>query len=220
MTFLRASLMLLLTLTSLNAHPVPTRQYDRTITISLTEKHLEITCELMVDPQTILLDLPDLLSRKELANLTSNRARIKEYGKQIAPILARQLEAKLDGRPVRLTCFAQDHELVDHLIYEFRFRASWQPTPQKKQMVTFRDTTWLADKGRTRITVLATDEVKVLKLVQPDKTLKTKPLVDFRPGDEAKSRRASVTFRGLTRAEIILRDRKRAQNRPRFPFSR
>src|SRR5262245_22562276 len=119
------------------AHPVPRRSHDRTTMIRLgTDSEegslrVEIAYRLEVDEFTALYE--DLLSLDEKVDLTKLRSAqgfYDTYTEKYAPILAANLMASLDGRPLAFVCAKREHRLRDengqplgHLRCDFTFEA-------------------------------------------------------------------------------------------------
>src|SRR5215813_9071293 len=93
------------------AHPVPKRDYLRTIEVRLRPDEVSIQYVLEVDEWTaVFLDLPALLDEAELRTMTKPSQFYNAYLRRLAPLLADQLLVTLDDKPTTLRCVEQRYE--------------------------------------------------------------------------------------------------------------
>src|SRR5262245_55585638 len=98
----------------LYAHPVPRRSHDRTIVVRLGADAIVVSYRLEVDEFTVIFDdLPALGDQVDLTKLRKPLEFYDSFTRCYAPILAANLVAKLDGRPVEFRCVKQEHTLRD-----------------------------------------------------------------------------------------------------------
>ncbi len=100
---------------ALRAHPLPQKVYDRTITVRLTSDAVVVDYHLEVDALTASTDLPDLVSRDELADITTREAVFKAFLEGQAPLIANNLCARLDKQALKFVCKERRYLLTEHL---------------------------------------------------------------------------------------------------------
>src|SRR5437764_3774446 len=121
----------------LRAHPLPQKVYDRTITVRLTGDAVVVDYHLEVDALTAYTDLPDLVSRNELADITTREAVFKAFLDGQAPLIATNVSATLDKQVLEFTCKERRYLLTDHLRCEYRLEAPWRPAPNAEHSFEF-----------------------------------------------------------------------------------
>lgn len=182
---------LLISAGSLRAHPVPRDNHDRTIVVRLTGDAAEVDYRLEMDETRAALDMP-----KEETSAVGSR---KEFHEAVVrfhrSVLAGNLDARLDGKPLEFTCMSGDFSVTDHLRCDFRFRATWRPAPDAPHTFAFREGNYeLDDFSVLRLTIGSTGRVTLRTSVAPDETLMSKPGTERNPGDGERLRKASATF--------------------------
>jgi hypothetical protein len=113
------------------------------------------------------------------------------FTRTYAPVIADNLTAKLDGRPLAFTCESHRHQVLDHLRCDFVFRAPWKPAAEGK--FTFYEGNYELESGRVNPSLVAEAPIRLVGLIQPDEELKNRPATELRPGDEGRLRKASAT---------------------------
>ncbi len=106
------------------AHPFPNTNHDRTIKINLTRDGVTVDYGLEVAPETAALEL----TREEIARLTGLPDLYPAYLKHQKAVLAGDLDAKLDGRPLAFACVRSSTIRLKN-VYTFRFTAPWELDP-------------------------------------------------------------------------------------------
>ena len=72
-----------------------------------------------------------------------------EFARRLGPVLADQLDATLDDRPLTLRCLEQRFEVSDHLVCEFLFQTDWRlKTGVEHNRLDFHDRTYDREQGR------------------------------------------------------------------------
>ena len=186
-----------------SAHPVPRENHDRVIGVRLTGAGVVVDYRLDVDDTTaVYLDLPELLSRAEIAELTSERALYQAYMDRYAPILGANLIAAVDGgEPLAFECVQQrqrfrdeNGQKLDHLRFEFRFRAAWPAGLAGRHRLNFREGNYQLQEGLVALTLGTEPPVETLDKTEPDRSLHDKTTRQLRLGDDDRRRRVSATF--------------------------
>jgi hypothetical protein len=179
----------------LQAHPIPRSNHDRTVRLRLTREAVVVEYQLEVDPYTVVFeDLPAVLSQEELARLSKPEEFYTAFTRSYAPILADNLLARLDGKPLTFTCRKQGHELLDHLRCHFVFEAAWQLTPESRHELTFREGNYELEEGLLRLSLTSEAPLTQWSKTVPDEALQTRPAFELRPGDSARLRQAAATI--------------------------
>jgi ABC-type nickel/cobalt efflux system permease component RcnA len=176
------------------AHPLASRYYERTILVHLSAHAVIVDYQLDLDETTALLDLTAAVDRVELAKLTTRDEIRQAFPRCYAPILADNLVATLDDRPLSFRCVSHGYEMLDHLRCHFRFLAHWRPTPEERHSFTFRDGTYETEAGLTRLSLVASSALRLEDLQQPDPALQARPAVERKPSDDDRLREARATF--------------------------
>src|SRR5262249_48614759 len=140
-------------LVSAHAHPVPTFSYDRSVQVKLTAAGVEVKYQLNVDEITIFRDVTRIVDDDERAKLRTGNEIRAAFAKAMAPLLADRLEASLDGKPLSFTCAAEPKiTMVDHVQYDFVFRAPWPQAPEPGQIFRLEENNFADQKGTVDLT--------------------------------------------------------------------
>ena len=185
-----------------NAHPVPRRQHDRTILVRLSQDAVTVDYRLDVDEFTVVfVDLPAVLESAELARLATPAEFYEAFSRHYTSILADNLISDLERTPLHFGCVKHvrrtkddDGAPLDHLRFDFRFRAQWKLDGSKSQHFQFREGNYELEDGMIRVRVEAISPIRLLTVTQPDPVLQNMPPAELRPGDNEKLRRASAIF--------------------------
>lgn len=189
------SLMLLMTFSALmRAHPIPSREYDRTVVVHLSASELTVQYHLEVDPFTVFSDVPELVDRDRLTDITSQQKLYEVYQKEIAPILANNLDVTLNDNRLSLSIESTRFEKTDHVRFEIIFKTNIGLEQADSSNLTFRENTFFDQKGQLRLSFTPDVSIKVSTLVEPGEVLRNKKFMDLKPGEENKVRTIQVTF--------------------------
>jgi ABC-type nickel/cobalt efflux system permease component RcnA len=180
---------------AVHAHPVARQSHDRVITIRLTPDAVVVEYRLEVDSWTVVfVDLPAVRDQVDLGQLTQPREFYQAFTRVYAPILANNLDASLDGKPLTFTCVGHSHEDKDSVQCAFHFRAPWKPGPGSRHTLTFREGNYETEAGLVKLSLAAGNGVTLVTADAPDEALQAKAATELKPGEEEKLRRASATF--------------------------
>jgi ABC-type nickel/cobalt efflux system permease component RcnA len=176
-------------------HPVPTDSHLRTVTISLRPTELCVRYRLELDQfTTVYKDSKGLIDESEVKQFNTPSAFYGEFTRRLAPLLADQLEATFDDRPLPLRCVEHRFEVSDHLICEFTFQADWTLSPADHRL-RFRDGTYADEQGRVRLSLDEDENLVIRNRVVPGSLLQARAPADLRPGDDERLRTVAATFR-------------------------
>src|SRR5579871_1546006 len=180
------------------AHPVPKANHDRTIEVVLTPRAVVVQYHLEVNEDQAALDLARLeLPKEEFARITSSAAFYRTYIDHLAPLIAENLIAQWDGKPLAFACKGgkRDQTVQDHLRCDFTFEAAWPVSDDKPHTFAFREANYDAeDFDRLQLTLNAEAGVTLRNVIAPDKALLERPPLELKPGDSERLRKASATF--------------------------
>jgi nickel/cobalt transporter (NicO) family protein len=183
---------------SVFAHPVPKANHDRAIEVVLTPTALRVQYHLEVNEDQAALDLARLeLPREEFAAITTPAAFYQAYLRHLAPLLAGNLDAKLDGQSLPFICKdgRRDKSVNDHLRCDFTFEAAWTAAPGSRHTFSFREANYEAeDFDRLQLTLRAVPGISLQSVTAPEQALLDRPPLELRPGDAERLRRAEATF--------------------------
>jgi ABC-type nickel/cobalt efflux system permease component RcnA len=179
---------------SSSAHPVPRLSHDRVLTVRLTPEAVRVDYHLELDEFTAVYnDLPAVLDKAEL-NKLSGREFYPAFTRAYAPILADNLLAKLDGKPLTFSCARHGHQVKDSLQCDFVFEAPWKLSPGDKHSFSFRESNYQLETGSLQLSLDIDAGLAVLEKKEPDEELKKRQATDLKPGDDARLRSAAATF--------------------------
>src|SRR5262249_30307772 len=174
------------------AHPVPRKSHDRTIVVRLTPEAVVVEYRLELDEWTAVNDLVPVLEREDLAKLPSPSDFYEAFLKTYGPVLADNLTAKLDRKPLTFTCESRKYQVLDHLRCDFVFRAPWTPPTEGRLRFAFHEGNFELESGRINLSLVGVAPVRLEEVTQPDEGLKNRPATDLRPGDDGRLRKASA----------------------------
>jgi ABC-type nickel/cobalt efflux system permease component RcnA len=182
---------------SLDAHPVPRGAHDRIIQVRLTPDAVIVDYRLEVDHWTVVFqDLQAVGEQVDLRRLSRPEEFYEAFARTYAPILADNLLATLDDKPLTFACVKRTHEIVkpdNNLRCDFVFQAPWQLTPVKHHAFTFRESNYELEQGLIKLSLGAESFLTILQKTEPDAALKARLAVDLKPGDDARLREATAT---------------------------
>ncbi|MGE3808479.1 MAG: hypothetical protein AB7K24_27765, partial [Gemmataceae bacterium] len=184
------------------AHPVPRRCHDRIIRLELTPAALLVHYQLEVDHFTVVLDdLPVFDDKIDLKSLTTPPKLYAAFTDCYAPVLAGNLDARLDGQPLTFTCTKKTYtvtdeqgQALDHIRCRFVFRAPWKLKADQPNGLTFLERNYELEAGWIRLSLEAPAPISVKSKEVPDQKLQEKPARDLKPGEDQQLRRASARF--------------------------
>jgi ABC-type nickel/cobalt efflux system permease component RcnA len=181
-----------------SAHPVPKENHDRTIEVVLTPTGVQVKYQLEVDESRAELDLARLeLPPAEFARIRNRASFDRVFQDHFGPILAGNLFARLDGKPLIFTPreSQRDRSITDHLRYDFTFTAKWAPELDRPHTFDFREANYeQEDFDQLRLTMTVLPGVTVQTVTAPDKALLERPPLELKPGDSERLRKVSATF--------------------------
>jgi ABC-type nickel/cobalt efflux system permease component RcnA len=185
------------TLDSALAHPVPKKCHDRVAVVRLTPEAVTVEYHLEVDEWTVVFeDVPAVLKDEDLAKLKSPAEFYKTFSENYAPILAGNLRATLDKQELPFSCVQHSYKVADSIQCDFVFRAPWKLSTAHGHDFTFHDNNYLLEtNGRINLSLARDRALEIFSKTEPSESLKRRALIDLRPGDDAKLRKASATFR-------------------------
>lgn len=195
------------------AHPVPRKAHDRTIEIRCQADRVVVRYRLDVDPLTVVYDdLPAIDDRVDIKKLKGEAEFYAAFARGYAPILADNLTATLDGKPLTFRCEKHRHTLLDddgktkldHVRFDFTFQADWKPGDGERRF-TFREGNYELEVGMIRVGLEGVAPVEIIEKTLAPKELQERASRELRPGDEAKLRQASATFRVTAAAAAPVR---------------
>jgi ABC-type nickel/cobalt efflux system permease component RcnA len=184
------------------AHPVPRRIHDRTVAVRLTADAAVVDYRLDVDEFTVVyVDLPAVIEKEELARLSTPAEFYDAFARLYAPILADNLIASLDGKPLTFRCVRrvrrtrdEDGTVLDHLRFDFRFQTEWRPAPGRPHQFVFREGNYELEDGTVRLSLSGDGSVRLEGKTEPDKKLQERRPQELQPGDGERLRKAGATF--------------------------
>jgi ABC-type nickel/cobalt efflux system permease component RcnA len=183
------------------AHPVPSDAHVRTIVVCLRPTELCVRYRLELDQfTTVFKDSRGLIDEAEVKRFNTPSTFYAEFSRRLGPLLADQLVASLDGKPVVLRCLEQRFEVSDHLACEFLFQAEWSPAAGTEHRMAFRDGSYDQEQGRVRLNLDVDEAVTLLRRTVPSTLLQNRPPTDLGRGDDVRLRTIEATFRVTGRA--------------------
>jgi ABC-type nickel/cobalt efflux system permease component RcnA len=189
------ALLLLLAFASAGAaHPVPKDNHDRTLVVRLTPAALIVDYRLELDEYRAARDLP----RSELEGVDSRKDFHAAFRRYHADVLANNLFAALDGKPLEFSCIQQRHQILDHIRCDYRFLARWKLAPGKAHRFTFREGNYELDNfSLLHLSLDVSPQMTARDVVSPDEELLNRPPDQRKPGDGERLRKLSATLLDL-----------------------
>src|SRR5205823_10396749 len=206
-------------------HPVPRRAHDRTIIVRLGPDKVTVDYRLEVDEFTVVYeDLPAFSDQIDLTRLSKPDEFYEAFVQCYAPVLASNLVASLDGKPLTFSWGKPRYTLRDelgqklgHLRCDFRFEgriltdpalpALTQPGSPRPALTQpnsprapephdfrFRESNYELEEGRIRLSLRSLKGVTFQKKVEPNMELQETPPSELKSGDDAKLRTITATF--------------------------
>ncbi len=178
------------------AHPLPNLRYDRTVSVRFDATGATVRYVLELNDWTMVLDGKDLFTPEEKRAFTGQRAFERKYAEKKAPLVADNLRATIDGKPVafRPTRIEVEPER-DHLRVRFQFRADWdRGRVGERRAFRFEDQNFEDRSGVITLTLDRADESVAVAELEDPADLRGKSPLDYKPGDDQRSRRASAVF--------------------------
>jgi ABC-type nickel/cobalt efflux system permease component RcnA len=179
------------------AHPIPKDNHDRTITVWVTRQALIVDYRLELDEGRAARDLTE----EELVRITTPQQLYPVFTYSQGAILARNLDARIDGKPLTLTCDETPRYTMPemgHLICDYRFRALWSIPADRPWRLTFQEGNYSEDDfSRLQLVLQAGSNLQLSAVTAPDETLWQRPAAERKPGDGKRLRRLAATVTGL-----------------------
>jgi len=189
------------------AHLVPRSNHDRTIVVTLAPDEpghkVEVTVAYRLEVDELTVVLEDMAPFKDEIDLKKYRDRREayyaEFTRLYAPILANNLSATVDGKPLAFQCSRRSHQLHDeqgqvlgHLRCDFTFQAGFATTPGQPRQFQLREGNYETQEGLIDLSIVPMWSLKVSALIQPDAALKKRARIELRPGDEDRLREVAL----------------------------
>ena len=187
-------LALLLAASPALAHPLPNLRFDRVVHVRVGGSGVTVKYALEVNDWTMAIDGNRVLKPEDVAGLTGSQAYAKKYAARKAPLLADNLRATLDraGLAFRVQKVEVEPDR-DHLRLRFQFFAEF-PAGSAGGGFAFEDQNFEDQAGQMTLTLDASHpDIDLADVVEPG-DLRGKASVDYKPGDELRSRRLSATI--------------------------
>jgi nickel/cobalt transporter (NicO) family protein len=197
---------------TVQAHPVPQKNHDRTLVVRLSGDAKTGQVEVLIDyrlevaEQTVLGDdLAPFLGQIDGARFREKPESIYgEFTRLYAPIFADNLVVRLDRKLLKVECIHREHRLRDetgqvlgHLRCDFRFRVVLPGPFDRPRRLELHEGNYQVpdpDEGKVDLSVVVDPSFKVMVKIEPDAELKKRPATQRRPGDEDRLRAVEVTF--------------------------
>src|SRR5262245_32308415 len=179
-----------------SAHPVPSGAHLRAIEVRPRPNELCVYYRLEVDQfTTVYVDSKGLIDDAELKRLKTPSEFYEVYTRRLAPLLADQLAASLNDKPLTLRCVEHRFEVLDHLRCDFIFQADWAPAPGVEHELEFHDPTYDREPGRVKLSLSEDAAVSIVRRTVPRSLLQSRAPPDLRPGDDDRLRTVRASFR-------------------------
>ena len=196
---MRRTLTLLLTLAlpaAAAAHPLDHKRYDRAVAVRLAADGVAVRYTLEMTQWTIWIEGRKLFTPEEIAALEpTGRALVAGYAKKVAPELAHDLHATLDGKPLTFRVERIEADGTEHPRFQFAFRADWPPGPRQR-VFAFEDESFDGKPGVLNLTIDTAggreSGVTLDDVIEPDARWRTKPAIDLKPDEAARLRKVSA----------------------------
>src|SRR5262245_44120357 len=155
-------------LSTAHAHPVPRDNHARVIVVRLSADAVVVDYHLEVDAFTVYRELAALHDKVDLLQVTGPQKAVEEYARLHAPILADNLDARLDGKPLKFTLVERKQQVADSYQMDFRFRAAWSSAPGTHEFTFIEGNYAFPDRGQIDVTLTADESVTLSDKREPD----------------------------------------------------
>jgi nickel/cobalt exporter len=184
---------------SVFAHPVPRENHDRTIKVTLTPTGVRVDYVLEMDERLVGRDLEHaddigaISSRKEL-----REAFVRYYG----PILAGNLEARFDGKPLLFALRprqpgekAPPPQPPDHVRFDFSFEAPWVTAAGREHRFSLRESNYEDDEvSRLELSLAVVPGITLIRSEVPDPAIQSQPRLARKSGEGERRRVVKADF--------------------------
>ncbi|MFO0928862.1 MAG: hypothetical protein U0736_17885 [Gemmataceae bacterium] len=158
---------MMMTATTVMAHPVPRDNHDRTIVVHVSPDGVRIDYRLEVDEFRALRDLDE--GEVSLANVRSRAEVHAAYLRTMAPLLLNNVVLRVDEKERELRLVEQRYQLLDHVRCDYRFAAPWQLAAGQCVTLTVYDGNFAADSASAiRLSLESGPQLTVTDVVVPD----------------------------------------------------
>src|SRR5262245_50047044 len=191
-------------------HPIESDNHDRTIAVRVgaEAKTGQVVVRVayrveVAENRAIRADLPAVRKKLDLSDFRNQPNRFyREFTRLYAPVLAANLTAKVDGRPMRFTPVEHRHALKDeqgralgHLRWDFLFEARARVRPCREHRFECFDGNYQEFyTGQILLSFADRPPLRVVKQTAPSKALQERPETDRDPEDEKKLRTVTAAF--------------------------
>jgi ABC-type nickel/cobalt efflux system permease component RcnA len=201
-------LVLLLFPAAARAHSVPRENHDRTIVVHLRWEAeaahfvVEVRYRLELDESRAFEDMVPFTDQVDLARGGSRQdAFYNAFTRCYAPILAGNLLATANGKPLEFNCRQRTYALQDekgqalgHLRCDFVFQAAFARRPGAAQEVRFKEANYELQEGKIDLSLVGDNTVVIASRTEPDAALKQRAERKRQTGDDAKLRQVAAIF--------------------------
>src|SRR5262249_35275734 len=149
-------------------------------------------------------DLPAVKKKIDLSDFRNQPNKFyREFARLYAPVLAANLEGKVDGQTLRFAPLEYRHRLKDeqgralgHLRCDFVFQARAKLRPVRTHQFFFKEGNYHQDvyRGLVLLSLTSRQPIRVLTKTAPDKALQDRPPTEREPGEEDRLRTVTATF--------------------------
>jgi ABC-type nickel/cobalt efflux system permease component RcnA len=179
-----------------HAHPIASRSYERTVVVHLTSSGAIVEYHLVLEELTAQLDLLALRDKTNLADLTTRKQIREAFLSAYAPILADNLVATLNQKPLTFRCTSKETRLEEgHIRCDLTFESEWQVRRDETERFDFRDGNYENEAGPLFLSLTTDDTIAINEKTEPDEALQALSPLDRKPGDEDRLRTVTATFR-------------------------
>jgi ABC-type nickel/cobalt efflux system permease component RcnA len=178
--------------TPLGAHPIPKDNHDRTISVWLTRQAVVVYYRLELDEGRAARDLTE----EERSQIHSLADLYRVFTRSQGPVLAQNLDAQLDAKPLPFACVEQGYRMPEmgHLVCDYRFEAPWSLSSQLPGRFAFHESNYSDDDfSRLQVTLQASSVLDISDINAPNQALWQRPAVERGPGDDKRLRRLAAT---------------------------
>jgi nickel/cobalt exporter len=191
------------------AHVVLPDNHDRVIAVQLAadpktaEALIKVDYRLEVNESlAIFTDLPAVAEELDLSEFRNQRGKFfQEFTRRYRRILARNLDARLDGRALSFQCAKYSHTLQDekgnnlgHLRCDFVFEARAPLGPDVEHRFLFKEGNYKEANGLVLLSFVSHKPVQISKLTAPSTALQAKHRTELTGKEENQLRTLEATF--------------------------
>jgi ABC-type nickel/cobalt efflux system permease component RcnA len=165
------------------------------VTVRVKAEGVVVHYQLEVDEWTVIFqDLPSFKNRLDTSRMSEPGEFYTAFIQIAGPLLAQQLSATLNDRPLSFTCTRQSYQIKDNVLCAFEFQAPWKLVADQSHAFTFRETNYVGQPGVVRLSLDGDPNIRLSDRSEPDSVLQARQTQVLTAEETARLRWLSATL--------------------------